>query len=148
MNSVLLVSLENNPAEADMERAIDHVREIVEKKKKEFVEQVLMDGGFDDLPKPCKLLHLSCLKTFHMFFNSSNRYDSDTEMIEDIDKAIYKPLSLPSQPTDKCCPTSTIKCHFRRPFVKYNYARMTSAPRQLPWNMAMFPLKFFSFGFI
>lgn len=67
---------------------------MVEKKKKELVEHVLMDTHGLDLPKPCKHLHLSCLKVFQMFFNSSNRYDSDTEMLDDINKAIYVPLQL------------------------------------------------------
>ncbi|KAH7545952.1 hypothetical protein FEM48_Zijuj01G0148700 [Ziziphus jujuba var. spinosa] len=152
INSILLC-LQNNP-EADMEGTIEYVKEIVEKKKMEFIEQVLMDG-FNDLPKACRQFHLSCLKTFQMFFHSSNRFDSNTEMIEDINKAIYKPLSLPSQPTKKCCPT--INCHFGGPFLKYNYVRITSVPRQLSginnasrngfWNMAISPPKF-SFGFI
>ena len=91
--------MENN-AELDIEESIAYVRGIVEKKKEELVEHVLMDYGLagDDhhLPKPCKHLHLSCLKVFNMFFNSSNKYDSNTEMLDDIKKAIYIPLQLQS----------------------------------------------------
>ncbi|TKY71584.1 (E,E)-geranyllinalool synthase [Spatholobus suberectus] len=89
LNSIL-VNLIENP-ELDIEDSIAFVREIIEKKKKEFLEHVLIDG-LCDLPKPSKQLHLSCLKVFHMFFNSRNRFDSNTEMVEDINKAIYLPL--------------------------------------------------------
>ncbi|EXB82821.1 (E,E)-geranyllinalool synthase [Morus notabilis] len=87
-NSVLL-HLRNNP-EANIEEAISYVGEMLNKKKEEFLEHVLMDD-LTDLPKECRHLHLSCLKVFQMFYNSSNRYDSDTEMLDDIAKAIYIP---------------------------------------------------------
>lgn len=95
LNSVL-VNLIDNP-EFDIEDSIAFVRKIVQKKKKEFLELVLTDGSCD-LPKPSKQLHLSCLKVFQMFFNSKNRFDSNTELVEDINKAIYLPLSR----TTKC----------------------------------------------
>jgi len=95
LNSVL-VNLIDNP-EFDIEDSIAFVRKIVEKKKKEFLELVLTDG-LCDLPKPSKQFHLSCLKVFQMFFNSKNRFDSNTEMVEDINKAIYLPLNR----TTKC----------------------------------------------
>ncbi|KAL7001493.1 geranyllinalool synthase [Sarracenia purpurea var. burkii] len=56
------------------------------------MERALIDGGFDDLPKPSKLLHLSCLKVFQMFFNSSNRFDSETDLLDDVMRAIFAPL--------------------------------------------------------
>lgn len=74
-----------------MEEAIEYVRAILNNKKEELLEHVLIDG-FTDLPKECRFLHLSCLKVFQMFFNSSNRYDSDTAMLDDIGKALYVPL--------------------------------------------------------
>lgn len=92
-NSVLL-HLRNNP-EANIEEAISYVGEMLNKKKEEFLELVLMDD-LTDLPKECRHLHLSCLKVFQMFFNSSNRYDSDTEMLDDIAKAIYIPPQVQS----------------------------------------------------
>ncbi|GMN50864.1 hypothetical protein TIFTF001_020016 [Ficus carica] len=92
-NSVLLY-MRNNP-EVNIEEAISFVREILNKKKEELLEHVLVDG-FTDLPKECRLLHLSCFKVFQMFFNSSNRYDSDTEMLDDIAKAIYIPPQVQS----------------------------------------------------
>ncbi|KAJ7968503.1 Terpene synthase [Quillaja saponaria] len=91
VNSVLAFMIENS--EAEIEDSIAHVREILDKKKKELLEHVLMDG-FTDLPKPCKDLHLSCLKVFQMFFNSTNRFDSNTEVLRDIKKAIYFPLEV------------------------------------------------------
>ncbi|KDP20922.1 hypothetical protein JCGZ_21393 [Jatropha curcas] len=64
---------------------------MVDEKKREFIEHVLMDG-FNDLSKESRHLHLSCLKVFQMFFDSSNRYDSSTDMLQDIQKAIYLPV--------------------------------------------------------
>lgn len=69
------------------------MRDILDKKKKEFLKLVLMDG-FSDFSKPCKYLHLSCLKVFQMFYNSANRYDSNIELLQDINKAIYIPLEV------------------------------------------------------
>ncbi|KAK7362896.1 hypothetical protein VNO77_05021 [Canavalia gladiata] len=80
-----------------MEDSIGFVRDIIDKTKKEFLQQVLVDGQ-SDLPKTCKLLHLTCLKVFQMFFNSNNGYDSDTQLLEDINKAIYLPLSRNRSP--------------------------------------------------
>ncbi|XP_059660819.1 (E,E)-geranyllinalool synthase-like [Cornus florida] len=65
MNLVLL-NLKENP-HVDIESSITFVKEILDEKKKELLEYILMDG-FNDLPKPCKHLHLSCLKVFQMFF--------------------------------------------------------------------------------
>ncbi|XP_060957708.1 S-linalool synthase isoform X2 [Cannabis sativa] len=86
----ITVYMKNN-SEVEMEEAVKYVKEILNKKKKELLEHVMIDG-FTNLSKECRHLHLSCLKVFQMFFNSSNRYDSDTEMLEDISKAIYVPL--------------------------------------------------------
>lgn len=47
-----------------------------------------------DLPKPCKDIHMSVCKVFDMFFNKKNRYDSDTEMLQDIKKALYDPVNI------------------------------------------------------
>ncbi|KAL5579371.1 hypothetical protein UlMin_011813 [Ulmus minor] len=84
VNSVLLY-MENN-SEVDMEESIAGLRKIVDKKREELLEHVLMDG-FTDLPKSCRQLHLSCFKVFQMFYNFSNRFDSNTEMVEDIKKS-------------------------------------------------------------
>ncbi|CAI9783841.1 unnamed protein product [Fraxinus pennsylvanica] len=102
MNLVLLHSNEN--PEADIDESIAYVEEIVGLKWKEFLKHVLMDG-FDDLPKPCKNLHLSCLKSFQMFFNSSNLFDSNTALVDDIKKAIYLPIDRMPKPFLKPLPS-------------------------------------------
>ncbi|KAL2495081.1 geranyllinalool synthase [Forsythia ovata] len=65
MNLVLLHQNEN--PQACIDESIAYVKEIVEMNRKEFLKHVLMDG-FVDLPKPCKNLHLSCMRVFQMFF--------------------------------------------------------------------------------
>ena len=94
----MLLHLKENP-EANIEDSIAYVKAIVDEKKREFIEQALMDG-FNELPKECRHLHLSCLKVFQMFFDSGNRYDSSTELLQDIQKAIYLPLQVgPPKPS-------------------------------------------------
>lgn len=122
-NAVLLY-LKNNP-EVDTEEAISHVREVLNKKKEEVLEHILMDG-LTDLPKECRLLHLSCLKVFEMFFNSSNRYDSETDMLDDITKAIYIPPEVHSledhhdlQPLIKPVPSLPLELKTKCSIVKY-----------------------------
>ncbi|KAM6550258.1 hypothetical protein CsatB_000066 [Cannabis sativa] len=89
----ITVYMKNNFEIENKEEVVKYLKEILNDKKKEFLEHVLIDdNGFTNLSKECRLLHLSCLKVFQMFFNSSNRYDSDTELLEDINKAIYIPL--------------------------------------------------------
>ncbi|XP_059440431.1 S-linalool synthase-like [Corylus avellana] len=136
LNSVLLY-LKENP-EADIQDSIAFVREILDKKKKEFLQHVLMDG-YSDLPKPCKHLHLSCLKVFQMFFNSSNRYDSSTEMLQDINKAIYIPIEVGNSKPMKHLPRQTgpkkesltINSYFNRP--SKHYMSRSLATRQISW---------------
>ncbi|KAA8515303.1 hypothetical protein F0562_018467 [Nyssa sinensis] len=89
MNSVMIY-LSENP-QADIEDSVAYVRKILDEKKKELVEQALMDG-FSGLPKPCRHLHLSFLKVFQMFFHSSNVFDSKADLLQDIMKAIYVPI--------------------------------------------------------
>ncbi|TKY71658.1 S-linalool synthase [Spatholobus suberectus] len=95
INSVLINMVED--PESNIEESIALVREMIHKKEKELLEHALIDGH-SDLPKASNQLHLSCLKVFHMFFNSSNRFDSNTEMLQDISKAIYLPVSKNSKP--------------------------------------------------
>ncbi|KAM6550262.1 hypothetical protein CsatB_000070 [Cannabis sativa] len=89
----ITIYMKNN-SEVEMEEAVKYVKEILNNKKKELLKHVLIDddNSFTNLSKECRLLHLSCLKVFQMFFNSSNRYDSNTEILDDIAKAIYVPL--------------------------------------------------------
>ena len=91
--NLVLLHKRENPG-ADIEDSIGYVRELLATKEKELLEHALMDGSGSDLPRASKHLHLSCSKVFRMFFNSSNRYDSNTAMIQDIQKAIYLPLGV------------------------------------------------------
>ncbi|CAA0306496.1 unnamed protein product [Arabidopsis thaliana] len=91
INSVLL-HLKNHPG-LEIEDSIAHIEKILDIKRREFMEHVLVDG-LSDLPKPCKEIHMSCCKVFEMFFNKKNRYDSDTEMLHDIKKALYDPINV------------------------------------------------------
>ena len=91
MNFVLLY-LKENP-DANIEDSINFVQLLLGQLKKEFLQHVLDE--LCDLPEPSRRLHLGCLKVFHMFFNSSNRYDSDTDMLHDIQKALVVPPQVP-----------------------------------------------------
>ncbi|KAK2969848.1 hypothetical protein RJ640_030157 [Escallonia rubra] len=125
MNLVLL-HLKANP-DGDIEDSIGYVKNILDEKRKELLQHVLMDE-LSDLPKPCKHLHLSCLKVFQMFFDSSNRFDSNTELLQDIKKAIYDPpeyrILKPIRP-QRCSrgvttqKGSTVHAHFNRTFTSY-----------------------------
>ncbi|GMP72619.1 hypothetical protein CsSME_00030574 [Camellia sinensis var. sinensis] len=99
--NLVLIHCKGYP-QSEIEDSIAYVKQILEEKKRELLEHALMDDRFNDLLKPCKLLHLSCLKVFQMFFNSSNLFDSNTELLDDVKKAIYIPpeyqISKPSNP--------------------------------------------------
>ncbi|KAK3433160.1 hypothetical protein EUGRSUZ_D00680 [Eucalyptus grandis] len=106
LNFVLLY-LKENP-QASIEDSINFVQHLLDQLKKEFLQHVLEEPC--SLPKPSRRLHLGCLKVFHMFFNSSNRYDSDMDMFHDIQKALVvpprvpklkSPMPLPEQPRPK-----------------------------------------------
>ncbi|KAL3820530.1 hypothetical protein ACJIZ3_006435 [Penstemon smallii] len=90
MNIVMLY-LNQNP-NIGIEDSIAYVKEILEVKRKEFLEHVFTDGLNNDIPKSCKEIHLSCMKAFQMFFNSENLFDSDTALVDDIKKTIYLPI--------------------------------------------------------
>ncbi|KAK7362898.1 hypothetical protein VNO77_05023 [Canavalia gladiata] len=106
-----------------MEDSIAFGREIIDKKKKEFLEHFLVDGH-SDLPKSCKLLHLTCLKVFQMFYNSRNAFDSDTQLLEDINKAIYLPLSRNMKAS------KIVSMHNSRPKMKH----LSMQKPQLSWS--------------
>ncbi|KAK9152640.1 hypothetical protein Sjap_000120 [Stephania japonica] len=91
---VNLVTLHmKDSAEEDINNSIAYVKAILERQKKDFIEHVLMDD-ICGMPKPLKQLHLSCLKTFQMFYNSRNGFDSEIEMFDAIKKAIYLPIDI------------------------------------------------------
>ncbi|KAF7115943.1 hypothetical protein RHSIM_RhsimUnG0042700 [Rhododendron simsii] len=90
-NFVILYSKAN--PKAGLETSIKHVKEMLDEMKKELLEQALMDG-LNDLPKTCNHFHVSILRVFYMFFNSSNLFDSVTELLHDINRAIHVPIPI------------------------------------------------------
>ncbi|GAB4831265.1 hypothetical protein Ancab_005278 [Ancistrocladus abbreviatus] len=76
---------------AKIEESTANVESILDQTKKKLLEHALMDG-LDGMSKACKLLYLSTLKVFQMFFNSANHFDSNTALLDAIKKAIYIPL--------------------------------------------------------
>ncbi|XP_073057547.1 LOW QUALITY PROTEIN: S-linalool synthase [Primulina eburnea] len=91
MNFVHLHMKQNPNPKACIEDSITHVNQILEEKMKEFMEHIFMEGD-NSMPKSCRQLHLSCMKLFHMFYNSANNFDCDTALVDDIKKAIYLPI--------------------------------------------------------
>uniref|UniRef100_A0A803LLB9 Uncharacterized protein n=1 Tax=Chenopodium quinoa TaxID=63459 RepID=A0A803LLB9_CHEQI len=84
--------MKENP-EANVEDAIHYVENLLEETKMKLLELALMDGNDgEELPNPCKRLHLTALKVFQMFFNSANHFDSKDSLLNDINKAIFIPL--------------------------------------------------------
>lgn len=90
--NLVLLHMKENP-NLGVEESIEVIQKILDEKKKEFLEHVLV-SGMSDMPEACKLLHFHCLKIFQMFFNATNAFDSPTELLADINKAIYDPLKM------------------------------------------------------
>ncbi|KAF8391391.1 hypothetical protein HHK36_023695 [Tetracentron sinense] len=138
--NLVLIYLKENP-EADIEESIAFIRKILDQKKSELLEHILMDD-MGNMPKPCKQLHLCCLKVFQMFFNSTNGFDSETEMLHDINKAIYLPLEVQRSHPLKALPSHngskkgrpmttaqynrTSKLHGRKSVAMYQIPRTSS----------------------
>lgn len=95
MNMVTLHQ-NQNPL-ADIDDSVAYVKRILDEKTKEFLQIVLEDSS-SDMPRSVRLLHLSCMKVFQMFFNSTNLYDSKEELIDNIKKAIYIPPDYTQTP--------------------------------------------------
>ncbi|KAI8001080.1 (E,E)-geranyllinalool synthase [Camellia lanceoleosa] len=145
--NLVLIHFKGYP-QSEIEDSIAYVKEILEEKKRELLEHALMDDRFNDLPKPCKLLHLSCLKVFQMFFNSSNLFDSNTELLDDVKKAIcippeyqiHKPLKailpFPSRSEKK-----NLKVLAR--FIEnFKYQHFTRIPSRVGFEKVVIPPKF------
>lgn len=97
---MVLLYLKENP-KANIDDAIAFVENTLEVKKKEFLKLVFStDSAWSDIPREWKLMHLSCLKLFQMFYNSMNAFDSPTALLNNINRAIYEPLvkEIRSQP--------------------------------------------------
>ncbi|KAL6287532.1 hypothetical protein ACE6H2_011922 [Prunus campanulata] len=88
--NLVLLYMKENP-NLGVEESIAIVQKTLDEKKKEFLELALSSN---EMPEACKQLHLHCLKVFQMFFNSTNAFDSPTELLADINKAIFDPLRV------------------------------------------------------
>ncbi|KAJ0965997.1 hypothetical protein J5N97_027135 [Dioscorea zingiberensis] len=102
-NMVLLCSREN--PQADIQDSVAHIMQILDEKQKELMELILMNDHCD-VPKEWKKLYLSTLRTFQMFFNSRNLFDSPTALLEDLNFAIYDPLVLDAAERSRFLPES------------------------------------------
>ncbi|XP_057510703.1 (E,E)-geranyllinalool synthase-like [Actinidia eriantha] len=151
-NTNLVLLHQKEYPEAEIEDSIAYVKDILDEKKRDLLEHALTDS-LSDLPKPCKLLHLSCLKVFQMFFNASNRFDSNTDLLHDIKKAIYAPPEyhvpkhpLPSLPEKKyvkvqaCLNTTFQGVRCTRKILGRNI--FTSRPSKVGCEKAIVLLKF------
>lgn len=106
MNLVLL-HLKENP-KSHIHDSIAYMKQILDEKTREFLELVFMEdvdvnGGLHEYDlrtlKSMKQLHLSCMKVFHMFFNSTNLFDTKAELLHEIKRAIFIPIR--PQPSDE-----------------------------------------------
>ncbi|KAL0919756.1 hypothetical protein M5K25_011874 [Dendrobium thyrsiflorum] len=100
--NIVLLHLMQNP-EAKIDDVVAFIKNTLKMKEKEFLQLVLSKDSESDMPTEWKMMHLSCLKIFQMFYNSENLFDSPTALLYSINKAIYEPLLVEktiSQPAD------------------------------------------------
>lgn len=100
--NIVLLHLMQNP-KANIDDVVAVIRNTLEMKEKEFLQLVMSKDSESDMPTEWKMMHLSCLKIFQMFYNSENAFDSPTALLDSINKAIYEPLLVKktiSQPAD------------------------------------------------
>ncbi|CAL2249697.1 unnamed protein product [Prunus armeniaca] len=100
--NLVLLYMKENP-NLGVEESIAIIQKTLDEKKKEFLELALSSN---EMPEACKRLHLHCLKSFQMFFNSTNAFDSPTELLADINKAIFDPLRVEDVPGSFMPPNS------------------------------------------
>ncbi|XP_058095948.1 (E,E)-geranyllinalool synthase-like isoform X1 [Magnolia sinica] len=93
--NLVLLLMQEDP-NGNIEDVSAYITKILDRKKHELLEHILMDDK-NIIPRPCRKLHLINLRIFQMFYNSKNAFDSATEMVQGIKKAIYDPLSMETQ---------------------------------------------------
>ncbi|KAL4193730.1 hypothetical protein AMTRI_Chr06g178270 [Amborella trichopoda] len=71
---------------------IDNLKKILDQKERRLLEKLLIEEE-NSLPSPCRKIHLRILKIFQMFYNGTNVFDSPTQLLGDINKAIYKDIT-------------------------------------------------------
>lgn len=89
--------LKENPR-ANIEDSIAYIKNKLERHKIHLLE-IIMSGGYGEVPKEWKLLHLCALKGFQMLYNNFNAFDSPTSLLQNINMAIYEPLVMDVQRT-------------------------------------------------
>ncbi|KAG6419087.1 hypothetical protein SASPL_121296 [Salvia splendens] len=144
MNMVML-HWQQNP-ESGIEESVAHVREMLELKKKELVQLVFSDRFEQEMSKSCKQTHLYCMKVFEMFFNSANLFDSETALMQDINKSIYLPIthrkpfpftapsavpSLKNNDKSKVSARVHTLCTSKSPLHTTNYIKLAPSPKLL-----------------
>lgn len=85
--NLVLLHFNQNP-DASMDHSISTVKRLLDMKRNELLKHVFTDDD-GDFPNEWKHLHLSCFKVFQLLYNSSNLYDTESELQLDIAKAIY-----------------------------------------------------------
>ncbi|GER36489.1 terpene synthase [Striga asiatica] len=93
LNYVLLHS-EKNPS-TSVADSVAYIRGIIQDIRKEFVEHVYMDR---DVNESFRKIHLWSMKIFHMFFESANLFDSDTALVDEIQRALFVPIVQKPKP--------------------------------------------------
>ncbi|WOL18082.1 hypothetical protein Cni_G26875 [Canna indica] len=112
-NMVPLYSKENQGACA--EDSIEHIRNIIEMKEKEFMEIYMNVDSYAGVPNEWKELHLATLKSFRMLFDTSNVFDSPTALLKSISSAFYDPIEIEAE---KMIPVPSEKENSYKPFLK------------------------------
>ncbi|KAL0919760.1 hypothetical protein M5K25_011878 [Dendrobium thyrsiflorum] len=136
--NIVLLYLKENP-KAKIDDAIAFVRNILEKRKKELLQMVMSsDSAMSQIPREWKHLHLSFLKVFQMFFNSTNVFDSPTMLLNSINRAIYEPLgkettSLPGDLSSKYFKTTEAKVSLHK--VKFSRSSKKGPPLSFDSNI-------------
>ncbi|PKU64265.1 S-linalool synthase [Dendrobium catenatum] len=125
-NIVLLHLMQNPKAKIDDVVAI--IKNTLKMKEKEFLQLVMSKDSESDMPTEWKMMHLSCLKIFQMFYNSENSFDSPTALLDNINKAIYEPLLVKktiSQPADFII-KELKKINTKAPYTKVKLSRASN----------------------
>ncbi|CAA0817906.1 (E-E)-geranyllinalool synthase [Striga hermonthica] len=93
LNYVLLHS-DKNPSMVVAD-SVAYVRGIIQDIRKEFVEHVYMDR---DVNESFRNIHLWSMKIFHLFFESANLFDSETALVDEIQRALFVPIVQKPRP--------------------------------------------------
>ncbi|KAG6466196.1 hypothetical protein ZIOFF_027853 [Zingiber officinale] len=90
-NMVPLYVKEN--LESSIEDSVGHIKTVLERKGKEFLE-LFLNQEYGGVPRVWKELHVATLKAFWMLYDSNNKFDSPTALLQAIRMAFYEPLAI------------------------------------------------------